>query len=773
VSITWGAPVSTPLTNASTSVGPVTGLSTTPGDRVLVYAIANSQTVAGVRPTFIAPVDSDGHTWTLSTDGTNPANQWKTGTPSIDMVVWERVRVLGDTATSLTPTWGGGTNQQGNAWAGWINIPAGTLDPSTPLPFVVVATPAAANPLVSGSFTAVGGTNYHVLTISGNRNAEAWADATDANIHDTRQEQGALTSSACIVFQYSGATSTTGAARSVTGATATGVNLSIMLGFKAAASSSSSAVGMTQVSAMSVTGQSGTTSGVAMAHTSSMGVTPRVDPSQPVGMAQTSTMGIVASTPVTRFLGMPPQNRIVAHRFFDNDNVEFTMVALRAAMALGVPAVNFDGVLTADGYWMASHDTTTGRVFSGTSQTIATSNWVGNLQNLTTITGGLPAQLCSDLISAAKTINPDVVFYGENKLGTSYSSWTSMLTANGLTSANFVGKIYGPGASGAVTAYNAAGFVPIWVYGYDADIPTIATWQAYGTQLGMDYLASSSDWTTTLSYGKFTLGHVTPSAAAVATAYSLGANGVMSGKGIGVQPGAVVAMSQTSSMGVTGSTASGATVAMVQASTMGTAGQASRTASVPMAQTSSMGTSGQVSRTSAVAMSGTSVMGVAGIQTLFGTVSMAQASTMGVAGNSAPPGSVNMVQTSSMTVTGSTTTFSTAPMVQASAMTVTGGVSRIASVAMAQLSVMGVSGGSGTIGTVAMVGTSSMTVSGSTSTFTAAAMVQQSVMGVTQAAPAVYPIVVTGSASPAVNVTGSVSTAVNVTSSVAPTVTVR
>lgn len=225
----------------------------------------------------------------------------------------------------------------------------------------------------------------------------------------------------------------------------------------------------------------------------------------------------------------------VAHRGGSTDYVEMTRAAYTSAMAYGATAINIDAVRCSTGEFVASHDTTTGRVF-GTNYTIGTTPW-STLSTLTTSVGGYPIEKVADLLAAF----PNVVVFVENKGNTADdAALLDVLDAAGGKGRIVIKQYYT--AAQVSTDAKARGYTT-WGYYYAADLVNLASTHSRWDLLGLDYLdTNTADWTTIKSYGKPVLGHVIPSVAGAAQAFNLGADGIMTGKIVGVIPRAVAAL---------------------------------------------------------------------------------------------------------------------------------------------------------------------------------------------------------------------------------------
>lgn len=341
-------------------------------------------------------------------------------------------------------------------------------------------------------------------------------------------------------------------------------------------------------------------------------------------LAGTGTLAASALTRLQQWLAAPPY--YIAHRGGDNDWPEMTRYAYTQAVANGAKALNVDGVKCSTGEFVASHDATTGRVF-GTNYTIASTSW-STLSTLTTTVGGYPIEKVPDLLAAF----PSSIWFAENKGNSSDdTAWFNMLDANG-GKAQIVAKQYYT-ASAVATDAHARGYTT-WGYYYAADLTNLSSTQASWDILGLDYTdTNTSDWTTIKSYGKKVLGHVIPSAAGATQAFGLGADGIMTGKVLGVIPGATV----TGSAALTGAGiltavpssihASGA-AALAGTGTLTGTGSPTIPGTAALSGTGSLATIGAMAASSAAALAGTGTLAASTTANVSATAALAGAGTL-------------------------------------------------------------------------------------------------------------------------------------------------
>lgn len=233
----------------------------------------------------------------------------------------------------------------------------------------------------------------------------------------------------------------------------------------------------------------------------------------------------------------------VAHRLGSASLVEHTAAAAQTLIDLKVAAMEISMWMTTDGVWLASHDRTTDRVFGTTggnvSCDIPTSTYAQVLAATPngTIVGGYPIARVVDLLAL---IPATTVVFVDNKRATDITAFLDMLDGFPNASNRFVVKgIYGIAPTVAAAA-RARGY-KCWLYYYEADLAQIPSTIDSADFSGMDYLASGAAWTTIKAYGKPVLGHVCTTNAHQATAFGLGADGVMTGLVYNGLPNAPVA----------------------------------------------------------------------------------------------------------------------------------------------------------------------------------------------------------------------------------------
>lgn len=451
----------------------------------------------------------------------------KTGTPWHHLIVIGRIYQSGD-PTSLTISW----SLTGNGSAGCAAYSG--VDTTTP---VITATEVLASSKSAsntswdtGSITTAG--SRWICAAFANRSSGTWSALTD-----TQRYTQITASSANIAYEDSnGAVASGTYNKTATYSVSTSVGNMVIFALNPAttgtnySNSPADNVGITDIVSTSLSGSTAPNDPVGITDSVTAILQPTsVSQSDPIGISDSATA--IKDTLVSNWLNQTGK-LYVAHRGGDNDWVEMTRYAYTQAIANGVTAINIDAVKCSTGEFVASHDTTTGRVF-GTNYTIASTPW-STLQSLTTTNGGYPIELVSDLLAAF----PNVVVFLENKGNSSDdTALLNMLDSYGGASRIIIKQYYT--AATVATDAHARNYTT-WGYYYAADLTNLASTQSRWDLLGLDYLdTNAADWTNIKSYGKKVLGHVIPSAAGATQAFSLGADGIMTGKILGVVPGAV------------------------------------------------------------------------------------------------------------------------------------------------------------------------------------------------------------------------------------------
>ncbi len=244
-----------------------------------------------------------------------------------------------------------------------------------------------------------------------------------------------------------------------------------------------------------------------------------------------------------------------AHRGGSSDYPEMSLYAYGQSALVGYPALEISLARSSDGVWFGLHDASLDRTSlgsgggSGTSLIAASMTWsqIQAYSILGTVATNNPAQSnrpymrWEELIA---TYYSSHVLFVDPKVAISYrAELLNKMDALPNSTAKFVGKYYG--VSGGVTEISGWNFdchargYKTWGYFYQSDAANIATYAPRWDILGMDYSADQATWTSILSYGKPVMGHICPNTAAINTARTYGAKGVMVSGVLGNVPPAI------------------------------------------------------------------------------------------------------------------------------------------------------------------------------------------------------------------------------------------
>lgn len=410
--------------------------------------------------------------------------------------------------------------------------------------------------------------------------------------------------------------------------------------------------------------------------------TPAVAPT--VALSASGTLVIHGQTPVERWLAGA---RYAAHRGGSADWAEETLYSYGQATNWNADAaMEISLWQSSDGIWVASHDQTTGRVFSGTSLDIPTNTWA-TLSSKVTISGGKPIAKVTDILDAYATDNR--VFLVDNKGNQNSSAFYTMLATYG-GSARFIIKAYGISTTIPNTA--ATNGYQSWGYFYPADTSNLPTYAPLWSLLGEDVLtATSTDWTAIKSYGKLVLGHIIATAAQKATAITLGADGFMVSGVTEVIPQTPVAipLSGTGTLAATGvvsypgtaAFSGGGTLtttgvpAMVGAAGYSAAGTLSQTAVPSPAATIALSGAGTLTTTATpspaqtAGLSGTGVLNATASGTVPGSAGLSGTGVLGATGTPAIGGSAALSAVGSLGFSGTPAIAVSSPLSAAGSLT--------------------------------------------------------------------------------------------------------
>lgn len=258
--------------------------------------------------------------------------------------------------------------------------------------------------------------------------------------------------------------------------------------------------------------------------------TPREVRPVPSGYSSVSTM--LATTPF-----------YVAHRGGSLDWPEMSLYAYTQSVFWGVGAVELSLARSSDGVWFGLHDASLDRTSlntgggSGTTLVASTMTWAQiqayqiqypSINNPSSLPQ--PYMRWEELMDAYYGTH---VIFVDPKVAQGYTGeLLSMMNAMPDTPTDhFVAKSYGVSGNVANTSGwphdSAAQGYQTWGYFYDTDYSNVPAYEGRYTILGMNYTATTPNWTQILSYGKPVIGHIVPSSSAAQTALSAGAVGLM------------------------------------------------------------------------------------------------------------------------------------------------------------------------------------------------------------------------------------------------------
>jgi hypothetical protein len=221
----------------------------------------------------------------------------------------------------------------------------------------------------------------------------------------------------------------------------------------------------------------------------------------------------------------------MAHRGGSANWPEMSLHAYTQAGFWGVGSLEVSLARTSDGVWFGLHDDTLDRTSGTSGFTASAHTWSEVQAYLITASGTTdPAQPArpymrwEELMDAYYSTH---VIFVDPKVAIAFASeLLNMMDAMpGTPTSRFIAKYYGV-SSGWAGLASGRGY-KTWGYFYQADVPSLATYQGQWDILGMDYTANQASWTAVLSYGKPVIGHIIPNSAAATTALNFGAVGLM------------------------------------------------------------------------------------------------------------------------------------------------------------------------------------------------------------------------------------------------------
>lgn len=242
---------------------------------------------------------------------------------------------------------------------------------------------------------------------------------------------------------------------------------------------------------------------------------------------------------VTNMLAQSPF--YVAHRGGSADWPEMSLHAYTQSVFWGAGAVELSLARTSDGVWFGLHDAYLDRTSlnqsAGTTLNASSMTWAQvQAYQIMYPSNNNPTSLPQPYMRWEEIIDayyPSHVIFVDPKYAGNYTNelFAMMDALPGTPTDHFVGKSYGVSGNVANTTgwphdVVARGY-QCWGYFYDTDYNNVPTYQGRYTILGMNYNATTPNWTQILSYGKPVMGHIVPNAGAANIALSAGAAGLM------------------------------------------------------------------------------------------------------------------------------------------------------------------------------------------------------------------------------------------------------
>lgn len=488
-------------TSGTTSNSPAVTLADPTVGACNVLGISANSTSTGIQPQIIVPTG-----WTLAPLG----DAWKTGSPSHEIAVVYRFFQSGD-ATTIPGGVAIGAAGGGNIAVLPIAFSTGLIDTTTPIATGESQAANSAGPTtnVTSSIT-LGGLRY-VLSGFGNRTGTgSWAAASDGNIHDPILGQIRQPSAASIAMCGTGTTTTSnGGARSLLAPSSTSVNNTFIVAFNPASGGGAAAAtasltlsgGATTAAAAGATGALGLT-GSALAPgnnaTATLSLTGGAAPSVVAATANASvalTGTATGGTPAQRWVRTQVPMWIGHRDGFASTLGEETLEGYTAAAAqLSTAALEVSVWDTSDGVYVACHDSTTGRVFSGTNYTINSTTWATLSPNgsstagrPTTIIGGNPLRRIEEILDAF----PGRIFVIENKHGTNEVGLAALLDAHVPGRWIFKGPYNDTANANTAASHSAA---PMWLYFYPSQLGSLSSTYSAVSSSGVPIIFGLGDY---------------------------------------------------------------------------------------------------------------------------------------------------------------------------------------------------------------------------------------------------------------------------------------
>lgn len=226
----------------------------------------------------------------------------------------------------------------------------------------------------------------------------------------------------------------------------------------------------------------------------------------------------------------------IAHRGGSKDWQEMTLPAYTESVARGVGALEVSLARTSDGVWIGHHDETLLRV-AGVNAVPASRSWA-QIQALMVDSPESPADEPRPFATwqqITQAYHRSHVLFVDPKYNqqTHRAEFLDMLEALPYAPKDRVVVKYSGDNTSLANAARARGF-KTWGYYYHSAIGAggsnqgmLAATQASWDILGVDYTAPQATYDLLLAYGKPLIAHIVPDAAAAASAFAKGADGLM------------------------------------------------------------------------------------------------------------------------------------------------------------------------------------------------------------------------------------------------------
>lgn len=214
-----------------------------------------------------------------------------------------------------------------------------------------------------------------------------------------------------------------------------------------------------------------------------------------------------------------------AHRGLSLEASEMTMRAYTDAIFKGFKCLEYSLQKTSDNVFVGMHDSTLDRVTALTGN-VSSKTWA-ELDGIAVDTAVADGGTISRLEDILDTYGQTHVLIIEDKTYTNLAAVIALINAHiPDATERVILKFSGNSSTSFGIAAHAAGF-KTWGYFYDGEVTTEMPTKAVNYDyLGLNYDASSGDWTTALAYAKPVIAHIVPNAEQGAIAVGKGAKGL-------------------------------------------------------------------------------------------------------------------------------------------------------------------------------------------------------------------------------------------------------